>query len=75
MFVCVCVSCESVLLLLCADVVKMLEEEKKQLDDWEARMIFTDDIRATRQVRGGSMGEEGIFRGWRRRVVWGGQNE
>ncbi len=33
------------------DVMKMLEEEKKQFQDWEARMAFTEEIRTSQKVR------------------------
>ena len=36
---------------VCVDVVEKLEEERQQLQDWEARLSFTEDIRASQQVR------------------------
>lgn len=35
----------------CLDVVKMLEDERKQLQDWKERMAFTEDIRESQKVR------------------------
>ena len=40
--------------------MEKLEEERKQVEDWEARMGFTEEMRTTRQVRV-DQGVEGVL--------------
>lgn len=36
--------------LLVSDVIKLLEDEKKQFSDWEARYAFASDFKSTLEV-------------------------
>lgn len=52
MCVCMCACDVRPSCLPVTDVVQMLEEERKELLDLDARRAFTEDIRAVRQVSG-----------------------
>ena len=48
---------------VCVDVMKMLEEERKQFGDLESRVAFTEDIRSAMEVRRGLGGGENVWSG------------
>lgn len=51
MYVCMCACGHFQIKPTFLDVVKMLEDERKQLQDWKERMAFTEDIRESQKVR------------------------
>ena len=44
--------CHIYIIVSLPDVSKLLEDEKKQLSDWEARLAFTAGFKSTVEVHG-----------------------